>query len=66
MEELRLSISLTSEALKIYRALPKHEKSSWVSQAIIEKHQRESGNDTTSIVKAAIEEHIKLYHKGEI
>lgn len=39
-EGQRLSIYLTSEALKIYDSWPRHERSKMVSEAIIEKHSK--------------------------
>lgn len=39
----RLNIELTEESLKIYKAVPLFERSKFVSDAIIEKHTRDTG-----------------------
>lgn len=42
----RMSITLTERALEIYKSIKPHERSKFVSEAIIEKHQREKGHFT--------------------
>ena len=75
-EGQRLSIYLTSEALKIYDSWPRHERSKMVSEAIIEKHSKTKeifteeqmdfiSNKILTMLQSA-DDGIKIYIKREL
>lgn len=64
----KITPNITKEAKEVYDNLPKTiNKSIYVSEAIIEKKQRESGTGyiTQEELKSAIEEHENRYHRKD-
>lgn len=45
MKRNLINTSVTDEAFEIYKGLPERRKGRFVSDAIIEKHQRDTGTD---------------------
>ncbi len=59
-----ISIKLRHEAKEICNNLPKKGKGEWVSDAIIEKHSRDSGTDLAAQVQDLRERVEKLERKA--